>query len=311
MNEILLQALKEKGIIDEFKPEKSYGIAVKADMPKSMLQYSGIYGASGATITIDITEDGVMSVASEPSPNNPTQIYEYSDDGTFRSTDGNTMNSFVKEENGRTYLWTRQYASLPGLGQTAMSMYNAEKLQPQDLPKKTIEAWNERDGKNYYLLNEKYTSLVYLVGPSKQLPGYVLDKRITSPNTAISELQIPGTSGRDLSGYSFFTQNGIEYLKSGASVLVSEEAVKPLNVANKSIITIPSSGYAEWYTVGNEDGGKTIKVSMSSNASFAVYNKEGACIYFSVIGEKEPITLPEGGTIVFAGDAGTKFEISA
>ncbi|ASA26308.1 serine hydrolase [Paenibacillus donghaensis] len=316
-NEILLQALKEKGTIAEFKPEKSYGVPVKADMPESMLQYSGVYGATSATIKIDITKAGLMSITSEQSPGNPAQIFGYSADGTFRSAYGNTVISFVKEENGRTYLWIRQYASLPGFGQKAISEYNAEKLQPQDLSAETTEAWIQRDGKKYYLLNEKYTSLVYLLLPpvqlnvSKQLPGYVLDKRITDPDTAVSELQIPGRSGRDLSGYTFFTQDGIEYLDIGGSILVNEDAVKPIYVAKKSIVTIPSSGYARWYTISDKDGGKTVKVRMSSNASFAVYNAKGTCIYFSVIGGKDKVELPAGGSIVFAGDAGTKFEISA
>lgn len=316
-NEILLQALKEKGTIAEFKPEKSYGAPVKTDMPESVLQYSGIYGATSTTINIDITEGGLMSITSEQSPDNPTQIYEYSADGTFRSADGNVMISFVTEENGRTYLWMRQYASLPGLGQSVVSMYSAEKLQPQVLPTKIIEAWNQRDGKKYYLLNEKYTSLVYLVLPpiqlnvSKQLPGYVLDKRITGPNTAVSELQIPGASGRDLSGYTFFTEDGVEYLNLGGSILVNEDAVKPINAAKKSIVTIPTSGYAEWYTISDKDGGKTVMVSISSNGSFAVYDVKGTCINFSVVGGKDHVALPAGGSIVFAGDAGTQFEIAA
>jgi len=315
--EILLQALKEKGTIAEFKPEKSYGTLVKAAMPESVLQYSGIYGAFSGTINVDITNGGVMSVTSEQSPGNPAQIFEYSADGTFRSSYGNTIVSFVTEENSRTYLWIRQYASFPGLGQRAISEYNAEKLQPQDLPAETQEAWIKRDGKKYYLLNEKYTSILYLMmqsfqlNVSKQLPGYVLDKRITSPNTAVSELQIPGMSGRDLSGYAFFTQDGVEYLDVGGSILVHEDAVKPIYVAKKSIVTIPSSGYARWYTISDKNGGKIVKVNMPSNASFSVYNAKGTCIYFSVIGGKDQVELPAGGSIVFAGNVGTKFEISA
>jgi CubicO group peptidase (beta-lactamase class C family) len=316
-NEILLQALKEKGTIAEFKPEKSYGAPVKADMPESMLQYSGIYGATGKTINIEITKDGVMSITSEQSLDNPAEIYEYSADGTFRSADGNGMISFVTEENGRTYEWLRRYGSPPGLGQLALSLYNAEKLQPQDLPAETKKAWMQRDGKKYYLLTEKYTSVLYLVLPptelnvSKKLPGYVLDNRITGPNSGVSELQIPGSNGRDLSGLTFFTQNGVEYLNQDGIIFVNEDAVKPFNFAKKSIVTIPPSGYARWYTISDKDGGKIVKVSMSPNASFAVYNAKGTCIYFSIIGGKDPVVLPLGGSIVFVGDAGTKFEISA
>ncbi|MFF2480438.1 serine hydrolase domain-containing protein [Paenibacillus sp. NPDC058071] len=315
-NAILLQALKEKGEIAELKPEKSYGAPVKADMPKSMLQYSGIYGSFVGMINIDITEGGVMSVTSEQTLINLDQTYVYSADGTFRSANGNVMASFVTKENGRTYYWVRTYFSSPGLGQTASSMYTAEKLQPQDLPKETIKPWIQRDGKRYYLVNEKYTSLVYMVLPpihlnmSKELPGYVSDKRITGPNTAVSELQIPGVNGRDLSGLTFFKEDGVEYLEQGGRILVNEDAVKPMKLAKRSIVAIPSSGYAEWYTITDKDGDKTIKVNMPSNASFAVYDANGACIYFSVIEDKDQTVLPAGGSIVFAGDVGAKFEIS-
>ena len=315
-NEILLQVLKEKGAIADFKPEKSYGAPVKADMPESVLQYSGIYGATNTTLNIKISEDGVMSITSEQPSDNPVQIYWYSADGTFRNADGNTKITFVTKENGRTYVWIRQYVPMVGLGQTALSMYSAEKLQPQYLPAETKEAWIERVGKRYYPLNEKYTSLVYLVSPSiqlnasKQLPGYVLDKRITGPNTAVSELQIPGLNGRDLSGLRFFTEDGVEYLKFGGTILVNEDVLKPIYIAKKSTVTIRAGGYARWYTISDQDAGKTVKVSRSSNSSFAAYNDKGKCIFFSVIGGKDQVELPAGGTIVFAGDAGTKFGIS-
>lgn len=262
-NEILLQALKEKGIIAEIKPEKSYGVPVKADMPQSMLQYSGIYGAYIGTFNIDINEGGVMSITSEQPSDNPVQIYEYSADGTFKSADGKVMISFVTKENDRTYLWIRQYVSVPALGQTALSEYNAEKLQPQDLSTKTKKAWMQRDGKKYYLLNGKYTSISYLtsvtinLNVSKQLPGYVLDKRITGPNTAVSELQIPGMSGRDLLGLTFFTQDGVEYLKMGEILLVNEDAVKPFNFTKMSTVTIPPDGYAQWYGISDKEGGRS------------------------------------------------------
>lgn len=315
-NAILLQALKEKGVIAEFKPDKSFGAPVKADMPGSMLQYSGIYGAFNAMVDIDITEGGAMSITYEQLPNNRSEFYNYSADGTFHSANGNAMISFVTEENDRTYMWLRQYSSLPGLGQQAMSMYAAEKLQPNELPIETKKAWDRRDGKKYYVLDEKYTSLAYMglgtlkLEVSNRLPGYVSDKRITGPNTAFSELQIPGASGRDLTGYTFFIQDGAEYLKHAGRILIDEDAVKPINIAKQFIVTIPSSGYAKWYTISDKDGGKTIKVSMSTDSSFAVYDADGTCTYFSVIEGKDQITLPAGGAIVFAGDAGTKFEIS-
>jgi CubicO group peptidase (beta-lactamase class C family) len=320
-NEMLLQALKEKGAIADFKPAKSYGRPEKADMPESMLQYSGIYGVTGGTVSIDITEDGVMSIAPEQSLGHPTEIYQYSSDGTFRRADAEqymTM-SFVTEENGRTYLWRRQYISEPGLGQSAISDYYAEKLQANELPKAVIDVWKKRGGKKYFPLNEKYTSIHYLVQShiqffvSEQLPGYVLDKRITGPDMAVSELQIPGSSGRDLTSLFFFTQDGVEHLELGGRVYVNEDDVKPIqfDAAEKVTVTIPSNGYAQWYKISAQDGGKTIKVSETSKGSFAVYDARGMYTHFSVVEDKDQVVLPAGGTIVFAGDAGTKFGITA
>lgn len=315
-SEILLQVLKEKGDITEFKSEKSFGPPTKAEMPASMKQYSGVYGATHSTMNVEITADGIMSITSEESPDRPAQTYEYSADGTFHHSDGNEIYSFVTETNNRTYAWIRKYTPLPGLGQRALSLYSAEKLQPQDLPEETKKSWNQRDGRKYYPLSEKYTSIMYvLMRPlhlkvSRQLPGYVLDKRITGPNTAISELQIPGLNGRDLTGYTFFEQNGIEYLDVGGSIFVNEDAVQSSNFTQHSTVTIASSGYADWFKISDKDGEKIVKVTMPSNASYAVYNADGASIYFSVIGGKEQVELPAGGMIVFAGDAGVRFEIS-
>ncbi|WP_027094714.1 serine hydrolase domain-containing protein [Cohnella thermotolerans] len=315
-NEMLLHALKEKGTIAEFKPEKSYGKPVKAEMPESVLQYAGIYGATNQTIKAEISKTGEMTLSLEQMPDYPAEKYEYSADGSFRSADGNTKISFVTEENGRTYLWTRQYASLPGLGQTALSLYSAEKLEPRDLPEETAAAWKQRDGKKYYLLNEKYTSLAYLLEPtlqvhlSKQLPGYVADKQITGPNTAVPDLQISALSGRDLVAFTFYKLDGVEYLDASGSVYVNEDAVKPIYVAKKSAATIPSSGYAKWYTVSDKDAGKTIKIQTPANGSFAVYDENGTCVNFSVISGDHKVVLPAKGSLVFAGDAGSKFEIS-
>ncbi|KAA9005871.1 beta-lactamase family protein [Paenibacillus spiritus] len=316
-NEMLLQALKEKGTIAGRKPDKSYGVSVKAEMPTSMMQYAGVYGASGATASLEITADGVMTVHSEL-PGSMDQRYEYSEDGTFRSTDGNTKIRFVTKGNGHTYVWNRQYTPLLGLGQTAVSEYSGEKLEPQKLPAATAKAWMQRDGKKYYLLTEKYSSLYYMLmqpvqqmDVSKPLAGYVQDKRITGPNTAVSELQIPGTAGRDLSGYTFVKHNGVEYLETNGRVLVSQDAVKPLGMTKRSSVIIPPSGYAQWYTISEEDAGKSLKVGQSSeNASFAVYDVKGTCVSFSMLEEQNQAALPWGGSIVFAGDAGTKFELT-
>ncbi|XEC95775.1 serine hydrolase domain-containing protein [Paenibacillus tarimensis] len=315
-NDMLLHALKEKGAISEFKPEKSYGVAVAADMPEDVLKYAGIYGATNQLINVKISEEGEMSVSSVQLPDYPAEKYVYTVDGTFMSPDGNVKISFVTEENGRTYLWTRQYFSLPGLGQTALSYYAAEKLAAHDIPEETVAAWEERDGKKYYIINEKYTSLIYLVMSTinidlvQDVPGYVADKKITGPNSALSDLQIPVMSGRDIMNYHFYMNDEVEYLEVAGGVFIREDGLKPIYSGKKSSVTILASGYARWFTVPDNAAGKTMKVKLPAKSSFSVYDEAGMLVDSTVIGGGNTVVLPERGTVVFAGEAGAKFEIS-
>lgn len=62
------------------------------------------------------------------------------------------------------YLWKRSYESLPGLGQLALSGYEAEKLEDNVLLNETIETWAKRERGKYYIVNEKYSSESYFFG---------------------------------------------------------------------------------------------------------------------------------------------------
>ncbi|QYR22578.1 beta-lactamase family protein [Paenibacillus sp. sptzw28] len=315
-NDLLLQALKEKGIITEFKPEKSHGTPAASDITLEIQKNAGMYGATNQLIKTDISNAGELTLSLVQMPDFPADKYVYTADGSFMSADGNTKISFVTEENGRTYMWARQYVSLPGLGQTAFSHYIAEKLAAQEIPEETAVTWMDRDGKKYYLVSEKYTSLAYLIMSSlsvdliKEAPGYVLDKKITGPNTASSDLQIPALSGRDLMEYNFYTREGAEYLEAAGSLYVHEDAVKPLYTGPKSSTTIAASGHAKWYKVPVKAAGRTMKVKMPANSSFAVYDEKGTCVNFTVISGDHKVVLPEKGTVVFAGEAGLKFDLS-
>ncbi|WP_239618885.1 serine hydrolase domain-containing protein [Cohnella mopanensis] len=314
--EILLHALKEKGEIDEIKAEKSYGKPVKADMPKELLGSTGIYGSTNQLIKVDISAGGDMSITTPQVPNYPAEKYTYSADGSFMSADGNVKINLVKEQNDRTYIWIRQYIALPGLGQIALSQYAAEKLEPNDVSKETLAAWTERDGKRYYPINEKYTSVAFMLTSSvqiqlfKEAPGYVLDKKITGPNTAATDLQIPTMGGRDSDELNFYKQDGIEYLQLGGSLLVSGDALKPIYWGKSSSVTIPASGYAKWYSIPDRAAGKTMKVEPPSEGSYAVYDENGMIVDFGVVSPDNTTVLPKNGTIMFAGKAESKFEIT-
>lgn len=162
-NELLLSAIQEKIVIQELKPDKSYIIPVKADMPQELSLHTGVY--SGSTVLkVDMSTAGELSVFTIAAPNSPAQKYTYTADCSFVNEEGTEKIKFFVEKNGRTYLWSRSYISVPGLGQTAISEYSAEKLETNELSKEVTAAWKKRENKKYYLLNEKYSSMLYQYG---------------------------------------------------------------------------------------------------------------------------------------------------
>ncbi|WP_017688620.1 serine hydrolase domain-containing protein [Paenibacillus sp. PAMC 26794] len=316
-NELLLSALEEKGVIKERKPEKSFGVPVKANMPKEISKFAGIYGGNNSVMKININMAGKMTVSSLTAPSNPAQEYTYTADSTFVNNEGTDKLKFVVEKNGKTYLWSRSYISVPGLEQLAFSEYNGEKLEANKLSKEINAAWAKRDGKKYYLVNEKYTSMLYLNATSilpiqlnKENPGYMSNNKITGANEAVNPLQIPGTAGRDTMDIHFSKKDGGEYLTALGYVYASEELVKPIYLGKQSATTIQADGYAKWFSVPATAKGKFMTVKMPANSAFAVYDQTGICINYTVVSGKDEVVLPENGRIVFAGEAGSKFEIS-
>lgn len=51
-------------------------------------------------------------------------------------------------------------------------------------------------------------------------------------------------------------------------------------------------------------------VKMPANAAFAVYDQTGVCVNHTVVSGKNEVVLPENGRIVFAGETGSRFEVS-
>ncbi|OPA73660.1 serine hydrolase [Paenibacillus selenitireducens] len=316
-SELLLSALEEKDIIKERKPEKSFGVPVKADMPKEISQYAGIYGGNNSVMKVEMNNARQMSISTLTAPNSPAEQYTYTADGSFVNDEGTEKLKFVVEKNGNAYLWSRSYISVPGLGQLAFSEYNAEKLELSELSQDIAAAWEKREGKKYYLVNEKYTSTVYLNASPiipfhalSEVTGYVSNNKIIAADKAVNQLQIPGMAGRDTMEINFFTKNGIEYFTAVGNLYVSEEIVKPLHSGTQSSTTIQADGYAKWYSVPAAAKGKVMTVKMPSNGAFAVYDQAGICMNHTVVSGKNQVVLPENGSIVFAGDAGSKFEIS-
>lgn len=80
----------------------------------------------------------------------------------------------------------------------AFSEYKMEKLEANELSQDITALWEQREGKKYYLVNEKYTSTVYLhsapilpIHLDKETPGYISNTKIIGANEAVTGFANP------------------------------------------------------------------------------------------------------------------------
>jgi len=311
--ELLLAALKEKGTIKDIKPNKSFGKPVKAKMPQEVEKKAGFYGNSFSHFNIEITKNGELIL-----PSNPEEKYVYTANGSFINETGTSKLNFVTEKNRRTYLKESTFISLPGLGQAAATQYLAEKLEDNVLSKETAAAWAKREGVKFYLINEKYSSAQYFlpmmlttqINRNEGLEGYWNGRKITGPNTAAHQLQIPVMTGRDTTESRFYTEGGNEYMEISGLLYVSGTNVKPLDASQSSKVMLQANGHARWFTIPQAVAGKTMTVALPSKSSFAVYDENGVCVNFTVVSGNNKVKLPKNGTVVFAGEPNSQFAIT-
>ncbi len=266
---------------------------------------------------LDVKDNGQLTVSTPSAPTNSDQRYTYTADGSFVNDEGTEKLQFVNEDNGKVYLWSRSYKSVPGLGQIASSEYKAEKLETNELPNDVAAAWQKREGNTYYLVNEKHTSTLYNIAlpvipihTFNEWPGYIYTNKIIGANEAMNQLQIPGLAGRDTMNFEFYQEDGVEYVTAGGNVYASQEVVRPIYSGHQSKTTIQANGNATWFTVPASAAGKTMTVQMPSNGAFALYNEAGIGLNHTVVSGQNEVVLPENGSIVFAGEPGSTFEIS-
>ncbi len=313
---ILLQALYWDEIITEpFQYEMSYGFPEKEDIPSELLEYEGYYLTMGGILEIEMDPTGILTMKSCYAPENKTQLI-YTGNGKFRDLLGMNELEFITEGNGKQYIWGGGYASLPTIGSYFSEYYQAYKIDNNIISEDVKDAWEKRENQLYFVIDEKYSSASYISGGlitqvvlSDEPEGYVGHSKIVDENIAISDITLPGTLGRDLQDYRFYTEDGIEYVKIHDFLAISGKNVKALSSKSKYNITIGKDGYAKWYKINSKTANKIMKVTLPEHGAFAVYDKNGICKTYSYVSNKKKIRLPKGGYVVFMGDANAKFTV--
>ncbi|MEK3659850.1 serine hydrolase domain-containing protein [Paenibacillus sp. FSL F4-0236] len=313
---ILLEYISAKGIIKEILPKKTFEPPLKVEMPSDLLAYSGLYGTVGKTVNLEI-KNGEIDLPDLGFGSIPPQKYVYTGNGQFKNNDGNATISFDHQKNGTTYLKLNAYTDTPGLGQTVAVTYEYQKLDSNPLSQSIKTIWEHRNEKNYYSLDEKITSMLYL---SKSLlaknisvdinHGYASGTKIVDENKAVNVIEIPTLNGRDAFDLNFYNENHKEYLKIDGQSYISEDAIQPIYEGNDSFCIIASGGQAVWYKIDDQSANRVMNVETPVSGGFAVYDADGIVVNFSKATSTHSVVLPEGGMIVFGGNEGDIFKIN-
>jgi CubicO group peptidase (beta-lactamase class C family) len=314
-SKVLLEVLEDQGIIDEIEPDQTFSPPVQVKMPTDLTAYSGLYGTVGTTLDIEV-KNGEIALSAMQGGLIPEQTYVYTGEGQFTSSDGSVKVSFERESNDKVYVKVQANITLPGLGQTVMNTYNYQKLDHHSLEPATKEKWKARNGSKYYALDEKITSIFYLMPTMliKNLSvdaenGYANGTRIVDQDNAENVVQIPVMNGRDAFDLHFRTKNETEYLIQDGQEYIAEDAISPIFGGEIGITTIPSNGQARWYAIDSRSANKSLKVDSPESGGYAVYNDKGEVVQFSIATNQQSTLLPKGGFIVFGGEAGDVFKI--
>ncbi|QOS79119.1 beta-lactamase family protein [Paenibacillus sp. JNUCC31] len=313
-SKVLLEVLEDQGIIEEIKPDQTFSAPVKVKMPAELTAYSGLYGTVGTTLNIDI-KNSEFKLPALQGGLIPEQKYVYTGEGQFTSSDGSVKVRFEKERNDKVYVNVQANITLPGLGQTVMNTYDYQKLEQNPLDVTTKAKWEARNGSKYYALDEKITSIFYLL-PSMLIKnlsvdtenGYTNGTKVIDPNNAKNVVEIPVMNGRDAFDLQLHTKNGAEVLIQDGQEYIAEDAITPIFGGKTGVTTIPSNGQARWYAIDSRSANKSLTVDSPESGGYAVYNDKGEVVHFSVATHQQSTQLPKGGYIVFGGEAGDSFK---
>ena len=314
-SQILIAALVEQGVtVDQTIP--ALPEAEPAALPEELKDYAGYYGSTSAQYRIDLADDGTLTMSCPTYPTTvPTQTFTYCADGTFRDITGLASLSFVEEDNGEIYLYQKAVSPVPGLGGLPISNYAAVKLADNTVSEELQAVWDELLSMSVLPMDEPYSSQVYLAlgesagEPSEPIPGYVGPDRIVDETSALFAVALPGVGGRDGMDYRREVRQGVTWLTVRGSVYMEASGAPELFTGSGwAYSTIQDDGYARWYQVGSA-AGKAMTVQVPEDAGFWVYDANGQVTASSVLGDTGAVTLPEGGLVVFAGDAGARFHL--
>jgi len=317
-------ALEEKGItVEHPAPVQKETLP---EVPERYLEYEDIYVSPDTVCRVSFPDRKYMRIESLSSENRSVKDYMYTTEDSFVLMDGSIETGKAIQDNEQTLLrFTERggkdcivfdsVTDLDLLGWFPQSGYMYQRADSAAVSDTAQKAWDERNGRKYYLLSEKYSSVQYMESPTikvrtlPEAPGYTSLGRIVDEDHATYNAAMPGS--RDLDSYTVFTDSDGEKLKGEVTniVLISEENIPVLESDTKQIKLRTKN--ASWYNIGSTLGGKTITLGIPENAAVYVFDGFDRLHYSSAMKDYgSKVTLPENGKIVFLGEDGGTITVS-
>lgn len=313
-NCVMMEYLSQKHIIqikEDVEEQPTYEFV---DLPKDASSYVGTY----ASVLYPLMDLSVRDNTLVLNIYGQELVFQYTSEGFYLDSTGTVQLRFVMH-NGIPYLDCTETSTLPSIGSCTMAYLLGCRITDNPLSASVKKVWEKRDGKMYYLVNEKYTSANYTIGGlssitqgvslSTSVEGYIYNMKIIDENTCMHDLEVPVSYGRDGSYTTFKTKNGVEYMMSGGYVFISEDGIK--NLPNKASMTvkIPSTGYNVFYDITAKTANKKATITVPKEASFVVFDQDGSVVTNYYLNSQKTVKLPKGGKILFIGSKGAKFTV--
>ena len=342
-NELLAQelatlALEEKGT-DLSERKEKVSSAHLEEIPENYLKYAGTYANNRGIYSVSFPDNKYLKLEACDADVPKTQYYYYTKNNTFVTKDygyinntgmtepsllesGNTTLSFMIEKDGKQFICMDTILNYAEMGKSKLSGMFAQKIEPVPIEDSVLKAWENRNGKRYYLISEKYSSGFWKIEPmiklelSTQIRGYINAYgnmntcKVVNNHEAKAYLTLTGGAGRDLSDISLKENKDGEIvcLENLGRSYIEECQIPDLALSIQSIEL--KKREAKWYHIGKEAQGQSVTLNISDKMAVYVYNQYDKCIYSSYMKNRgNKVTLPENGKLAVIGEAGTKLMI--
>lgn len=346
-NDLVAQALMdvcllEKGIsvAEEELPE----CTILDEIPNEYEAYEGMYimnimGQGNMLCRVTFPENKYLHMEKITSRKTTYTDYVYTADGDFAElayevedsgfdkrllAGGSSRLSFEKNTDG-TFMKISGGLYYPELGSFDVKTYGGQMIEENNVGEDVLNSIKALDGKKFLLVSDKYSSSNYegsgiaRFSVVDEIKGYAFlngngadfllkisdSKHLVSPNT------IPSSSSRDLLDITLDTdENGIQTIKTsfGTEYIFADDIPK----FDASVKTVELIGNAAWYGISDSIANTPVTVTSPENSAVIVFNKFDEPIYTSHVKDAgNVIPMPKGGRVLFLGEPGSKFGVTA